>query len=139
MEKIEILEENILQYIEKKIIDLVTVWVMEEEELLGLCLTYFYDGQVFDIGIEINKFKYDENLISRGKGVKKYYSFILQEKKEIREDFEKLILFYQKNNTYVGITIKEISEKIRDNISKINWSNIVKVDEDFYIDIVEND
>lgn len=139
MSEIEVLEESILQDTEKKILELVSLWILENEELLGLNLMYFYDGEAVDLGIEIRKFQYDKDVISGGRGFSQYYSFILQGQNDINKSFDKLFTQYRQQGIYLGSGIKSMVEKIEKRITKINWCDFVTVDEGFDIEIIEND
>lgn len=139
MGELEILEEKILQYAQEQILRLVSSWVLENEELLGLSLMHFYDGEAIDIGVEITKFQYNENLISGGKGFKRYYSFILQGQTDINKDFDKIFAQNKEKGIYLGKAIESIMAKLKDRISTINWDAFTTIDEDFYIDIIEAD
>ncbi|AGX41812.1 hypothetical protein [Clostridium saccharobutylicum] len=128
-----IIESKLLKIIEDEIIKACRDEVKEgnSQELLGLEIQYFYDGEFADIGFKIIMFDNDED-----EGYSIYKSLIL-DYQEIKESLLYIIGREEKANKYD--TIRTIAKEIKEHIEKIEWNEIVQTSEEFYFDLVNYD
>ncbi|OFS24189.1 hypothetical protein [Clostridium sp. HMSC19A10] len=97
------------------------------KELLGLIIDYFYDGEAIDIGCEIEIFNNNED-----EAYTKHISFTINDKEE---DNELAVLLKGYNQEARFNAIEEAAKEIKDYLESIDWSCVVKIAEEMFIDL----
>lgn len=128
-----LIESKLMKTIENKIIEICKneIKVGNSEELLGVEIQYFYDGEFADIGFKIVIFDNDED-----EGHSIYKSFMIDYQK-IKESLLNIIDKEEESNKYTVVRI--IAEEIKEHIEKIKWNNMIEISEELYFDLINYD
>lgn len=128
-----LIDTNLMKLIENEIIKICKneIKVGNSEELLGVEIQYFYDGEFADIGFKIVIFDNDED-----EGHSIYKSFMIDYQK-IKESLLNIIDKEEESNKYTVVRI--IAEEIKEHIEKIKWNNMIEISEELYFDLINYD
>ncbi|WP_297429526.1 hypothetical protein [Clostridium sp.] len=127
--------KEIIDFLKKKIL-LECEKIGKNEELLGIEIDYYYDGEIINLSTSIKFFKENFELISKGESRNEYISLINNDNidKLIKDVCSLNNLDMNKRDEITKFLAKDLYEAL----NKIKWNNIGKIAEEFYIDFLLN-